>query len=245
MSDKRVLEVGSASIDNIKKCVGVLKTAVKVGKSEKPEVVVYVKDSVLKVGLYGNTKASKAYPLDKGDIVSYFTATNYGVMAKQTEDVLRISKFVHQNVMSKVNDVKKETTTNTEDDERFLNQLSQFLEDGNKVNVIYTAGVRGFSTLDYLHKEDMVAEIRRDLATGKGIKGVQIMGVPKSTVYIKVKGSTNYEVSFSYLGLKDNIYETFKWDGEESLTEIINEKVNDAEDYDRSLKETRLDLNNG
>lgn len=242
MVDKKVLEVGTASVDNIKTCIGVLKTAIKVGKDHKPVVAIYVKGTELSVGLYGNTESKKAVDLDEGSLVMAFTEHDYLGLAKNTEDVLKIAKMVQVNAQQKAE--QKFPKLVDKGSERILKGVTDFIEDGNKVNIVYDKGVAGYLKTPTVTTEEILTEIRNTLVKGKTIKGVQIMGIPKVTLYIKLKQTGQVEISFTYLGTKDNVYETIQWEGKASIKTIVYQKLQDSKVYDRGLKESHLNKSN-
>lgn len=242
MVAKKVLEVGTASVDNIKTCIGVLKTAIKDGKDHKPVVAIYVKGSELCVGLYGNTESKKAVDLDEGSMVVGFTEHDYLRLAKSTEDVLKISKMVQVNAQIKAEN--KFPKLVDKGSEHILKGVTDFIEDGNKVNIVYDKGVAGYLKTPTVTTEEILTEIRNTLVKGKTIKGVQIMGIPKVTLYIKLKQTGQVEISFTYLGTKDNVYETIQWEGKASIKTIVYQKLQDSKVYDRGLKESHLNKSN-
>lgn len=248
MTDKQVIEIGTASIENIRKGVSVLKLAILKGKKNKPAVLIYYRSSQLKVGLYGETESSKAVHIPTETHVLEFTEDKYRYMSKTTGDVLKISKVIQTNAKAKVGKNQQPvelTSIPYEEYEDLLYNVGDFLEEDTSLNIVYNKGVGSFPAYEYIHKEDMVEAVRGELIKGKKLKGIQIMGVPRVTLYIQIKEYNQTMISFTYLGLRDNIYESFQWNAKDSLKEIVSQKVNDAQEYDRSLKESKLDKEDG
>lgn len=238
MNSVSVLEVGKANINNIKECVQGLKKSVQNNHIRKPEIVVYINKGELLVGLMSSIKNLKSKGVLSDKVILTFGEKQYEAVRPYTENVLKISKMIQDNAFKKI---ESKGAGNTHDYTELLYNLTDFLGNNTKLNVVYSQGIGSYRSHDYVDKEDMTEDIRRDLTKKKSIKGVQIIGIPKVTLYLKLKKGDEAEVSFSFLGLKDNVYETFYWDEKESLKGIVDKKIHEAEEYDRSLEESKLD----
>ena len=247
MVEEKIVIIGRATLDNIRKGVTLLKKAVKSGRKEKPSVVVFKSfgKSELYVGIIGETTNLKAVKVSEVEILVEFTEDAYLVMARKTENVLEISKVIQRNAEDKLRSLQNTHRIPYQEYEDLLYNIGDFLEDDNSLNVVYSQGVGSFDAYDYIHVEDMVEAVRAELMSNKTIKGVQVRGIPRVQLYIQVKDANNTTVSFSYLGEKDNVYETIDWNGRDNLKDIFNDLYDEARYYDSKLKTSKLDKDVG
>lgn len=248
MVEGKIVTIGRATLDNIRKGVTILKKAIKSGRKEKPSVVVFEQNGNedMYVGLLGETNNNKAVNETEIDKIVEFTEDTYHNMSRRTENVLEISRVVKRNVEDKV-ESKKNVYNKIpyQEYEDLLYNIGDFLEDDNSLNVVYSQGVGSFDAYDFIHVEDMVEAVRAELMNNKTIKGVQIRGIPRVQLYIQVKDYNDTSVSFSYLGEKDNVYETIEWNGRDNLKDIFNDLYDEARYYDSKLTTSKLDKDVG
>lgn len=245
VGDKEVLNIGSASLENIQTSVGVLKRTIKTGRKVRPTVVVYKTYKGLQVGLeVKESKKPLAY-VNESDILIQFSENSYHIMARRTENVAKIARVIQKNAKDKEKQLQASNRIPYEEYEDLLYNIGDFLEEDNSLNLVYNQGVGSFDAYDYIHVEDMVEAVRAELVNDKKIKGIQIRGIPRVQLYISVSDYNKTSVSFSYLGEKDNIYDTFDWNGKDNLKDIINNKYDEAKFYDSKLKTSKLDKDVG
>lgn len=240
-----VSEIGNSTLENIGKGVSLLKGSIIKGYREKPEIVIYSRKGNMRVGIKGkspNSDKGNVYEFDKGLVLIYFTEESYQKVALKTENVKKIARIIQTNAHNREK-LAYEIPYQEYDD--LLYNVSELLEDDNSLNIVYDKGVQSFNAYDYIHKEDMVEEIRGELNRGKELRGIQVRGISRVTVYIQVKDYNDTSLSFTYLGNKDNVYHTFDWDGKDNLRSIIGREIRKAKDHDNSLTTSVLNKDDG
>lgn len=240
--ERQVVHLGNANLENIKKGVALVKKAIKSGLKDKPELIIYQNLGVLKVGVYGLNKPSLQVNVNESSILIQFTEKEYHRMAQHSENILYLAKVIQKNAYDKK---ERATSIPYQEFDDLLYNIGEFLEDENSLNVVYNQGVGSFNAYDFVHVEDMVEAVRGELMSNKRIKGIQIKGIERVTVYIQVKNYNDTAVSFTYLGNKDNVYETFDWNGKDNLKQLIQEMLDESTMYDNSLTSSRLDKDTG